>query len=184
MKKRFFSLILAGALVLSLAPMTAFAADVTTDTSGAETTVTFTVDNSGGGGGGTDDPVNTSDWCVTIPASLNLNDQTELSGFSASRMNVGSRFVRVYLDCARSLSDSYLYLDSPASDTSLPCRVSVGGSRVSSTSGEQMIVEWTRDSTAPFNSSSLSVTPESSVVSTIASGTYSGRLYFNIRCEE
>lgn len=210
MKKRLFSLILAASLMAAAVPTVCYAAEITGDTDGVTTEVTYTHGNpstdsgSGSGSGGssgessgsssnsgdsssgsTDSTAtrNTPAFCVTIPGSINLNETKDLT-FSASKMDIErGKAVRIYLDTDRSTSNGVLPLTSPAGDV-FECFLEVDGTIWNPSQPNPVVCTWnTPGSLVPYGSNGFSFNTVIGCPPTQPDGVYTGHVYFNVRYE-
>lgn len=125
MKKRALPLFLCFALLLSLS-VPAMAADQTT----ASTTITKTVTDPPASSGGSDDsePVNSSSYEISIPASFSMDDG-DFFEISTTKLETGERQdLYVSVDYERTFNtDGYFYLRNTNNVAQkLPCTISRG----------------------------------------------------------
>ena len=160
MKKKLFSLLLAVTLICGSIPVTTYAAGATS----GQTSVTYTVSSS---------------YQINIPASINLNDNVNLT-VTASTMNTnwGQR-VSVLIDGTRTYENGgnfYLYKDKgTASESKISCNLRLNSSLVNGLDCE--VGRFDDGSTNNSVGSSLQIEPSAG---SAAPGTYTGTLYFRI----
>lgn len=159
MKKRIFSLLLAATMLCGVMPITALAAN---DTNG-QTSVSYTVGAS---------------YEINIPASINLNENPNLT-ITASTMNTnwGQR-VSVLIDGARTYENGgnfYLYKDKgTASEAKIACDLRCSTSAVNGLDYE--VGRFDDGSTTNSVGDPLQITPSGGG----SPGTYTGTIYFKI----
>ena len=182
MKKRGFSLMLCIALVFTMSA-SAFAADITE----ASTTVTKTVEAPPAQDVGSSvGPSNESSYEINIPASFSM-DSAEFFEITASKMELEEKQeLHVMVDYDRTFGpDGYFYLANVENlYLTIPCTISKG---YSSGVYWETITGSDNSSVAVFNNIA-GTTPDlfgavkvSTVGAQTATGTYTGKIYFNIQ---
>lgn len=192
MKKRIFPALLAACLLITAGSSTVHAQDYTEDTEGAQTSVSFTVENTTPDPDPDPDPVpdppSTSSWVVSIPATLSLS-QSGLTPFNitASRMDIDTgKVVRVKLDTEKSgiSSDGVMKLNSSSGGTDQAIfYLYREGAKYSPSTIQNVAMFYHGDTTNQLGSLNFGLFPDTDANSKIQSGTYSGSLYFNIALE-
>lgn len=188
MKKRFFAAFLAACLVCVTGVSTVHAQDYNENDDSAQTAISASIQNSSQDpdpGPDPEPPENTSSWVVSIPATLSLSsDGFTPFGVSASKMDLyNDRVLRVKIDTARTgmTPDGTLALNntSGGSDQAI-FYFYRSDERCDVETMQTIAMFYDGDTTEQLLRAKMGLFPDIEHNAQIASGTYSGNIYFNI----
>ncbi len=165
MKKRFFTLLAVAVMLCTMLPTASYANEYGEPVTSGETAVSYTV---------------SANYVINIPASINLNENPNLT-VTASSMNTsyGQR-VSVFIDGSKTYENAgnfYLYKNKGLPDEAkIPCTLRIGASVANG-----LDLEVGRfDDGSTINSVGDPLQFEPLLGSNTPSGTYTGTMYFRI----